>query len=894
MSTEAIAGTLESDLRLLSSEARRADGLASQLTGWLSGPEHPQIKEAAERAILRLRSFGARDDGLEHLRNSKDVLRPFVMAIESKSSKLICLSLVSVQKLVAADAIGLDGLLVVIQDIELVEKMHDEAVQLKVLQTALTLMQSTMLAQNEEGIAMVLGTCFRLLANSKNTDSVTNTAAATVRQAVALVFDHVLVEMEQMGSSSLIETASPALSEPGSAKGPETPKGSKSPRGHGTTNAALKLLDDLCMMATASEGMLKWLKAPTLPRPFVLDLLDFVLGNSAAVFRTMPAFEHALLVRVCQLLITQLQNLLDPTCEPALQSADLKIVLRVVRTVLRHFYRQLKTKCGVFIETLLAGTLSSCSLWQRISVMQVMRQLCADAYFLHFLFVTYDAKEECKLMALHQMVQRFAEIVDRVTWVTPEAPQDDDAVNAVAMLYHNKAHGKEWSLDSDYGSAPAETGAAYLAMLAIDCLLNVVAALEKLTDVAVEGIVVTPDASAVGGKQEVDKDIASGMCQTTWKIVLNALSQLLARCSSEEIILQLLKGYQSFTQALGVLELKEARDAFLASLCSFALSSKMAEDADVDLPMSPASVLSPSDRDSSNAVAKGASSKAPLGLPSDASEGVVLTPKNVHALRTLFNIAHRLHHLLGPAWVLVLDILNTLDRILQSPRTTTQEISNSSTMGARPSDLAILSTAASQLFESTRDMSTDAVISIMTALMQVSIKMVPEAAKQPGQPKLYALVRMVEVVLTNLQRVDQLWPIFLSHVMELLGHAKTSIRNAAVDALAKAVVGALSHVNAVADADSDKGESQQAPAIGHSSGDTSSGTEMSPSAVEGMLLMAIEKLYKEDRELDVQMGLLRVVLQVLQRHGEQLTTAWVSVLELLSVVPQAEEADTVS
>jgi hypothetical protein len=34
----------------------------------------------------------------------------------------------------------------------------------------------------QEGIAMVLGTCFRLLANSKNTDSVTNTAAATVRQ----------------------------------------------------------------------------------------------------------------------------------------------------------------------------------------------------------------------------------------------------------------------------------------------------------------------------------------------------------------------------------------------------------------------------------------------------------------------------------------------------------------------------------------------------------------------------------------------------------------------------------------------------------------------------------------------------------------------------------------
>lgn len=54
------------------------------------------------------------------------------------------------------------------------------------------------------------------------------------------------------------------------------------------------------------------------------------------------------------------------------------------------------------------------------------------------------------------------------------------------------------------------------------------------------------------------------------------------------------QGYQSFTQALGVLEVKEARDAFLSSLCTFALPSKMAEDPDPDLPMSPASVTSPS------------------------------------------------------------------------------------------------------------------------------------------------------------------------------------------------------------------------------------------------------------------------------------------------------------
>lgn len=58
----------------------------------------------------------------------------------------------------------------------------------------------------------------------------------------------------------------------------------------------------------------------------------------------------------------------------------------------------------------------------------------------------------------------------------------------------------------------------------------------------------------------------------------------------------------------------------------------------------------------------------------DAGEGPrkVLTAKNVHALRTLFNVAHKLHPLLGSSWLLVLENLNSLDRILNSPRTTTQ------------------------------------------------------------------------------------------------------------------------------------------------------------------------------------------------------------------------------
>jgi hypothetical protein len=40
--------------------------------------------------------------------------------------------------------------------------------------------------------------------------------------------------------------------------------------------------------------------------------------------------------------------------------------------------------------------------------------------------------------------------------------------------------------------------------------------------------------------------------------------------------------------------------------------------------------------------------------------------------------------------------------------------------------------------------------------------------------------------------------------------------------------------------------------------------------VEHMLLVALESVYKEEREPDVRLGLLRVALHVLQRHGDTL------------------------
>ena len=48
-------------------------------------------------------------------------------------------------------------------------------------------------------------------------------------------------------------------------------------------------------------GDATWLRSPLLPKPFVLELLDFILNASAELFRTLHDFESAVTGRVSYL-----------------------------------------------------------------------------------------------------------------------------------------------------------------------------------------------------------------------------------------------------------------------------------------------------------------------------------------------------------------------------------------------------------------------------------------------------------------------------------------------------------------------------------------------------------------------------------------------------------------
>ncbi|CAK9187184.1 unnamed protein product [Ilex paraguariensis] len=166
----AFMAVLESDLRALSTEARR---------------RYPAVKDGAEHAILKLRSLSSPSEIAHH----EDIVRIFLMACEVKTVKLSVIGLSCLQKLISHDAVApsalkeilatlkddmkmalgfyimisvesgiLEGLLTKICVVKVMPRplprlkhgeMADESVQLKTLQTILIMLQSRLQPDNE-------------------------------------------------------------------------------------------------------------------------------------------------------------------------------------------------------------------------------------------------------------------------------------------------------------------------------------------------------------------------------------------------------------------------------------------------------------------------------------------------------------------------------------------------------------------------------------------------------------------------------------------------------------------------------------------------------------------------------------------------------------------------
>ncbi|KAK3011261.1 hypothetical protein RJ639_010612 [Escallonia herrerae] len=876
----AFMAVLESDLRALSVEARR---------------RYPAVKDGAEHAILKLRSLASPDE----IAHNEDILRIFLVACEVKTVKLSVIGLSCLQKLISHNAVAPSALKEILATLKDHGEMADETVQLKTLQTILIIFQSRLQPDNEEHMAQALGICLRLLENNRSSDSVRNTAAATFRQAVALIFDHV-VSAESLPAgkfssggyiartSSVTSDINRSINRLGSLELEYLSGGAISMRETLTRAGKLgiRLLEDLTALAAGGSAI--WLRVSSIQRTFALDILEFILSNYVVVFRTLLPYQQVLQHQICSLLMTSLRTnteLEGEAGEPYFR----RLVLRSVAHIIRLYSKSLITESEVFLSMLVRVISLDLPLWHRILVLEILRGFCVEARTLRILFQNFDMHPK-NTNVVEGMVKALARVVSSVQF------QDtcEESLAAVAGMFSSKAKGIEWSLDNNASNtAVLVASEAHAISLAIEGLLGVVFTVATLTDEAVDvGEIESPRCDSdtrakCTGKTAV---LCMSMVDLMWLTILDALSLILTKSQGEAIVLEILKGYQAFTQACGVLQAVEPLNSFLASLCKFT----------INIP---------------NEVEKRSTLQSPGSKRSepfaDQRDNIVLTPKNVQALRTLFNIAHRLHNVLGPSWVLVLDTLAALDRAIHSPHATTQEVSTAAAKLTRESsgqysDFNILSSLNSQLFESSGMMHVSAVKSLLSALRQLSHQCMVGPLSGFGQASTqrigsisFSVEKMISILVNNLHRVEPLWDEVIGHFLELAESSNQHLRNMALDALDQSICAVLG---------SDQFQEHESPRSHCASNDKielcytlslSLSLQMETineelRSLECAVISPLKVLYFSTQSVEIRAGSLKILLHVLERHGDKLHYSWPNILDMLRSVADASEKDLVT
>ena len=123
-------------------------------------------------------------------------------------------------------------------------------------------------------------------------------------------------------------------------------------------------------------------------------------------------------------------------------------------------------------------------------------------------------------------------------------------------------------------------------------------------------------------------------------------------------------------------------------------------------------------------------------------------------------------------------------------------------------------------------------------------------------PRPRALTRVPHPTTTPPQRLVRLWPQLQSHLMdECMGHGSPAVRGAAMEALDRAVSGAVAAAQRLT-------------------------VEPGMPPLELTVLMPVEALLQSPHE-DARLGAVRIVCHLLQRVGDRLTVGWRAVVAML-------------
>ncbi|WWC92223.1 uncharacterized protein L201_007177 [Kwoniella dendrophila CBS 6074] len=733
---------------------------------------NPDVKDASEAALELLKGGPIPREKLNQ--NADTLLEPITKGCKTKVAKVIGISIAALQRLVALGGVPTDRLPDVLQTLSSVANQAVE-IQLKILQTLLSI-----LTYNEDVHGEVLGNalllCFKL--QESRVSVVSSTAAATLRQAVMLIFDRLSPPLSASTTATNTETDTISITLPSE---PEPTELMISP----SALDAYNLFSDLCLLTASSSstgtataggsGFHLWstgekevkpnlIKLSSLHRTFGLELIESILSGYEDSVKKQPE------------LLFLLQNSLDPLLLKLLsEKPTFPIALRVCRLIfllIKSFIHQLPKQVETYLLALLRmgmgehdnneeGRKEPHPEWLRVLALEIIRGICGDTNLLQSIHSHYDATEGSPKL--------YSKIISSLSRLINEKP----ALLGIGTQMHGlgvphndptspstNPHASYLDLGIGMVSSAASVGVNTMnAMMggqggglgpASGVKLRLIEQHDKAEApqfpetyiylLALQSINVISDGIYTSVANSTNSsDPVKAMASSAWPALLAALSYIIGTNLSDNLFADVLTALQDFTIACGLLELNTPRDAFLSTLGKYAVPppvvSAMQNYMENPNPPRNPSVIS-ADALGFSALGVG----APTGPPS-------LSERNLACLRSTVNTARVLGPSLGKAWHDVLEILQNANFLLATrkplmgrrPTVPGGSPMNPMSPGTprhsgemsedKPDILQDLDTESIQLlintlFDSSVDLPSEAFIIFVTALCQLSSEMI--------------------------------------------------------------------------------------------------------------------------------------------------------------------------
>uniref|UniRef100_A0A8C8FDI9 Protein MON2 homolog n=1 Tax=Oncorhynchus tshawytscha TaxID=74940 RepID=A0A8C8FDI9_ONCTS len=869
-SPEAVKKLLENmqtDLRSLSMECKK---------------KFPPVKEAAESGIVKIKTIAARNsDILATLKeNSSEVVQPFLMGCGTKEPKITQLCLAAIQRLMSHEVVSEAAAGNIIN--MLWQLMENGLEELKLLQTVLVLL-TTNTVVHDQVLSKAIVLCFRLHFTKDNITN--NTAAATVRQVVTVVFERMVAEDERF--KGLIAVSSCPMS---------------------TSPFPCVSLQDLCQLVNADAPY--WLVGMTeMTRTFGLELLESVLNDFPRVFLQHQEFSFLLKERVCPLVI----KLFSPNIKfrqgnsSAASPAPVEKpyfpicmrLLRVVSVLIKHFYSLLVTECEIFLSLLVKFLDGEKPQWLRAVAVESVHRLCVQPHLLRSFCLSYDMKQHSTKVfrdivnALGSFIQSLFIVLNTGNpagaaqggpgaggqggSLTTQAAFEYRGTWIPLMTVSVQGSAKATYLEMLDKVEPPSIPEGYAMSVAFSALLDLVRGITSM----IERALAKEEEEAVHREANPDQNtqldvslsgahlVWEEMVSACWCGLLAALSLLLDASTDETATESILKAELTVAALCGRLGLVTPRDAFITAICKaslpphYALTVLSSNTANLNKAYSiqgqSVQIISSSSESHQQVVAVG----QPLSVQPQGT--VVLTAKNIQCMRTLLNLAHCHGVVLGTSWQLVLATLQHLVWILGlkpgvggalKPGRAVEGPSTVLTTAVM-TDLPVISNILSRLFESSQYLDDVSLHHLINALCSLSLEAVEMAYGNNKEPSLFAVAKLLETGLVNMNRIEILWRPLTGHLLEVCQHPNARMREWGAEAVTSLIKAGLAY--------------KHNPPLAQNQ------------RLQLLLLNPLKEL-SNVLHADIRQKQLESVLQILQSQGDSLGPGWPLVLGVIGAI----------